>query len=299
MTGPAVRQVAEQVLAAGCTLGEGPVWDRARACLWFTDIKRPAIHAFEPASGRHRTFAVHDQVNWVLPARNGLLLAGLRDGLHLFDPALGRCTPLARVPGEPAGNRLNDACVDSRGRVYFGSMDDGESAASGRFYRAHGAAIGPHGPDAICITNGPAVAPDDLRIYFTDTLGKAILVADLAADGSVGPLRLFADVARDFPEAYPDGPVCDAEGCVWTGLWNGWAVARYSPHGELLETVALPVANVTKLAFGGPDLTRAYVTTARKGLDAAALAAQPMAGDLFAFDAKVPGVAPALAEVGA
>jgi sugar lactone lactonase YvrE len=58
----------------------------------------------------------------------------------------------------------------------------------------------------------------------------------------------------------------------------------------------VPAANVTKLAFGGPDMTRAFVTTARKGLDAAALAAQPLAGDLFAFDVDVPGVAPALAD---
>jgi sugar lactone lactonase YvrE len=67
-------------------------------------------------------------------------------------------------------------------------------------------------------------------------------------------------------------------------------VRRYAPDGTLLETVKLPVSNVTKIAFGGPDLKTAYVTTARKGLDAAALAAQPEAGDLFAFDVEVPGL---------
>ena len=56
----------------------------------------------------------------------------MKDGLHLFDPALGTCRHTADVPGEPEGNRLNDACVDSRGRVYFGSMDDGEEGDSGR-----------------------------------------------------------------------------------------------------------------------------------------------------------------------
>lgn len=298
MSGSGAVRVAERVLAAGCMLGEGPVWDRARGRLWFTDIKQHQIHGFDPATGQHDTHQLHEQVGWVLPARGGRLLAGIKDGLHLFDPVSGTCVKVAEVPGEPAGNRLNDACVDSTGRVHFGSMDDGESADAGRFYRAHGREVAPHGPAGICITNGPAIAPDDTSIYFTDTLGKTILVAEMDADGTVGEARLFADVSRDFPEAYPDGPVCDAEGCVWTGLWNGWAVARYSPQGELLETVALPVANVTKLAFGGPDLTRAYVTTARKGLDAAALAAQPLAGDLFAFDVAVPGVALALAEFG-
>ena len=45
-----------------------------------------------------------------------------------------------------------------------------------------------------------------------------------------------------------------------------------------------PVANVTKIAFGGPDLSTAYATTARKGLTRDQLLAQPCAGDLFAFD---------------
>jgi hypothetical protein len=44
-------------------------------------------------------------------------------------------------------------------------------------------------------------------------------------------------------------------------LYGGWAVRRYSPRGELLETVRLPCANVTKLAFGGEDLRTAFVTT--------------------------------------
>ena len=40
----------------------------------------------------------------------------------------------------------------------------------------------------------------------------------------------------------------------------------------------------------GPGLATAYVTSARKNLDAAALAAQPEAGDLFAFEAQVAGL---------
>lgn len=304
----AIAGAVERVLASGCTLGEGPVWDAARQCLWFVDIKAHAIHSFDPATGRHDSFEVHDQVGWVLPAQGGKLLAGLRDGLYLFNPATGKCrdyfskdtgkcSPVATVPGEPAGNRLNDACVDPQGRVWFGSMDDAETEPSGRFYRAFRNTVDPQGPDGICITNGPAISPDGARIYFTDTLAQSIHVAPLHADGTVGPAELFVSTARDFPDAWADGPACDAEGCVWTGLWDGWGVARYSPKGELLEKVDLPVANVTKLAFGGPDLARAFVTTARKGLDEAALAAQPMAGDVFAFDVAVPGFAAALAEV--
>jgi sugar lactone lactonase YvrE len=62
------------------------------------------------------------------------------------------------------------------------------------------------------------------------------------------------------------------------------------PPGEWIGTVTFPVANITKLAFGGEDLRTVYATTARLHLSPEALEAQPEAGDLFAFRADVPGV---------
>ena len=48
-----------------------------------------------------------------------------------------------------------------------------------------------------------------------------------------------------------------------------------------------------KLRFGGPDMKTVYVTSARAGLSADKLAAQPLAGSLLAFDAPVAGFAAA------
>ena len=43
----------------------------------------------------------------------------------------------------------------------------------------------------------------------------------------------------------------------------------------------LPVSQVSSCAFGGPDLRDLYITTAARGLDAAALEREPHAGGLF------------------
>ncbi len=80
-----------------------------------------------------------------------------------------------------------------------------------------------------------------------------------------------------------------AEGCLWIALWGGWGVRRYSPAGELLTQIRVPCANVTKVAFGGADHAVAFVTTAASGLTATQRAEQPLAGDLFCFEAGVPG----------
>ncbi len=117
--------------------------------------------------------------------------------------------------------------------------------------------------------------------YHTDTLKKTIYAYDLGADGDLSNKRVFTVIEEG--AGYPDGSIVDAEGCLWVGLFAGWAARRYSPSAKLISTVRFPCANITKLAFAGP--TTVYATTAWKGLDDAARAEQPLAGGLFRFEA--------------
>ena len=285
----ALSAQVREVLHSECTLGEGALWDAERKLVWFVDIKQHLVWRYDPATGSHATATAPDQIGWVLPADNGLLLCGLKEGLWTFDPEAETFTRLCEVPGELASNRNNDACTDTRGRVWFGTMDDGEKDDTGRFYVFDRGQVTPAGPDKVSITNGPAVSPDGQRIVFTSTLGKTIHIADLHDDGSLGPARLFVDTAEHFPDAYPDGPVFDAEGFLWTGLYFGDHIARFAPDGRLDLTVPMPTSNITKLCFGGEDLKTIYVTTARGGLSDEKLAAQPLAGSLLALESPVAG----------
>ncbi|RNJ63673.1 MAG: SMP-30/gluconolactonase/LRE family protein [Porphyrobacter sp. IPPAS B-1204] len=278
------------VLAADSLLGEGALWDEGRGIVWFVDIKRRRLWHFDPSNGSNGFAEAPEQIGWALPAEGGLLLCGLKDGLYTFAPETDTFTKLCAVPGEPATNRLNDACTDPWGRVWFGSMDDSESAASGRFYVFDRGSIRAEGPSGIAITNGPAVNASGTRIYFTDTIAQNIMVADLSAQG-VGEARLFADTGTLFTKAYPDGPVVDAEDHVWTGLYHGSCVARFSPDGQLVATVPIPARDITKMAFGGPDFRTAYVTSATKNMSLQDMAQMPQAGSLFAFAAPVAGFA--------
>jgi sugar lactone lactonase YvrE len=276
------------VLAADCRLGEGVLWDAERAVVWFVDIKRHRLWHFDPATGSNRFAEAPAPIGWAIPAEGGLLLCGLKDGLYTFDPETDAFTKLCEVPGEPDGNRLNDACTDPWGRVWFGSMDDSEAEPSGRFYAFERGRVRPAGPSGIAITNGPAVNADGSRIYFTDTLGKRIFVADLSEAGASN-VRLFADTGALFPDAFPDGPVVDSSDHVWTGLYLGGCVARFTPEGTLDCTVAIPARDITKMAFGGSDLRTAYLTSATKNMSDADMAERPLAGSLFAFPAPVAG----------
>ena len=187
----------------------------------------------------------------------------------------------------PPHNRTNDATVDGVGRIWFGTMDDAEQHATGQLYCMDKTGLHAMGQDAV-VTNGPAVTADGQWLYHVDSGSRQIWRLGLGEEPTIYSRELFLQLSE--ADGYPDGVVLDSEGCLWVALWDGWAVRRYAPGGSLLCQIDFPCARVTKIAFGGPDLRTAYVTTARTGLVDAALAAQPLAGALFAFDAPVAGL---------
>jgi D-xylonolactonase len=281
----AVTHAVRSVLPVAATLGEGPVW--VDGALWFVDIKQQQVHRFDPATGEAQSWKAPAQVGWILPYAEGGFLAGLQTGVHRFDPETGSFTHVAAVEPALPGNRLNDATVDPAGRLWFGSMDDGEEAPTGHIYHASERGIA-RVASGIAITNGPAVSPDGRTLYHHDTLGGLVFASTIGDGGALSDTRVLARIAPE--DGHPDGPTVDADGHIWVGLYGGWGVRRYSPTGELVDFVRLPVANVTKIAFGGDDLSTAYATTAAKGLSDAERAAQPLAGHLFAFDPGVAGL---------
>ena len=277
------------------TLGEGPVWDDAAAVVWFVDIKQQAIHRFDPRDGRLSSWEAPAQVGWVFPAQGGGLLAGLQTGLARLDPDAGKFESIASVEPDVPTNRLNDATVAKDGTVWFGSMDDEETEASGHFYRWDGEQVERLAIEPAIVTNGPAISPDQTKLYHVDTVGGTVYISMIEGGATVGSSKVFAKI--DPADGHPDGCTIDSAGNLWLGLWGGGRARLYDPAGNILREVELPVSNVTKVALGGADMKTAYVSTARAGLSAAELERQPFAGALFTFKVEVPGEAMPLARV--
>jgi sugar lactone lactonase YvrE len=275
---------ARCVWEVGAELGEGPVW--TDGALWFVDIKKRKIYRLR--GEERRCWDAPEPIGFLLPVESGGFVAGLQSGLHGFDPESGAFSLVAEIEPELPGNRLNDGVVDPSGRLWFGSMDNKEEAPSGRFYCFEGEEVRDAGLPPVAITNGPAVSSDGRTLYWVDTLAQTIHASEIGEDGRLGESRLFAKIGEK--EGFPDGPTVDSEGCLWIGLYFGWEARRYSPAGELVERVAFPVSNITKLAFGGEDMRTVYATTARQGIRPEAMAKQPEAGALFSFEVDVPGV---------
>ncbi|HRI17676.1 MAG TPA: SMP-30/gluconolactonase/LRE family protein, partial [Burkholderiaceae bacterium] len=113
---------------------------------------------------------------------------------------------------------------------------------------------------------------------------------DLDDAGRLSRKRAWVEFAAD--EGYPDGMTTDAQGRVWIAHWGGARVTcRDAADGRVLQTIALPVPQVTNVCFGGPGLRDLYVTSARRGLEGEALARAPLSGGLFRIADAGPGPA--------
>ena len=266
----------------------GRIWSATEQALWFVDIKAPAIHRFtrraaHSAPGPHRRESAS-----CFRARAAALIAGLKTGLHKFNPETGNFTLLHVVEPHAPNNRLNDGFVDSQGFLWFGSMDDNEEEPSGALYQLNDTGCIRRDPGYV-VTNGPAESPDGTRaVSHRYARRNDLRLRSHAHRQPVQQTRVCA--LRRRRSGYPDGPIVDAEGCLWTGVFGGWGLQRYSPQGELLQTIRLPCSAVTKAAFAGDDLKTLYITTAHVALDAEQRRQQPLAGGLFRARVDVPGL---------
>ncbi len=279
----------EVLVNAQNTLGECPLWCERRQTLYWTDIEAACLYAWQAADGQTRQWPMPERVgSFALCQQPGQLLLGLASGIALYNLDTEACSAVLPVEADEPRTRINDGRCDAQGRFVFGMFNQApDGAALGHFYRVDGrAGLGNTGLlierlalPAVSVANCIAFSPDGRRMYFTDSPRREIFCVDYPAQGPLGKPRSFARLPEG--DGFPDGATVDADGGLWCALWEGGCVLRFDGDGQ--ETNRLPMAarRPTCPAFGGPALDTLFVTSARVGLDAAALAAQPAAGALF------------------
>lgn len=278
-------------------LGEGCLWDDSRAVLWWVEMMSPAVHQFDPRTGAHRVWPSAELVTSLALRANGTLVVSCRSGLRAFTPHNGAFTHLANLPIGELQNRPNDSGVDSRGRLWLGTVHDTMTGgrqgipfnkSAGGLYRIDADLRMVKMASGIGIANAVQWSPDDRTLYFVDSTPGIIYAYDFDPDaGTIAGRRVFSDVPGF---GLPDGAAIDAEGYLWSARWDGGCIVRLAPDGAVDRVVRIPAERVTCCAFGGDELDTLYVTTARCGLSQMSLAEQPMQGGLFALKPKVKGL---------
>lgn len=277
------------VWQARATLGETPVWEPASARVWFIDGAEGAVMSCTADGGSASRTALAPPLGFLKPrTKRGFWLGcGLEVKALDENGVLG--ATLCRLPGDPAQCRLNDAGIDTAGRLWTGTMHIDGCAPIGALYR-----VDPDGRVSeftrdFTIPNGFAVSPCGGSLYVADSPRREIYRFSLSTDGRLGDRTLFARF--DEADGYPDGMAMDSAAHLWVAHYGGGRVSRFRPDGTCERSIAMPVSQVTALTFGGADGKSLFITSAAQHLSNDARKREPLAGALFTITAPVKGAA--------
>ena len=140
--------------------------------------------------------------------------------------------------------------------------------------------------DGLGFTNECQFSPDRKWLYVNETYGRRLSRFALRADGSLGPKEVVYEFGKG---QYPDGLAFDIEGQVWIAGVISNQLIRIDPDRGTAQIVlsetdaahvawveeaflanavgrphmdknpALKLRNLSSIAFGGPNLTTAYL----------------------------------------
>jgi sugar lactone lactonase YvrE len=263
-------------------LGEGICWHAGRQTLWWIDILGQRYFEAGLTGAAPRVLESPQLMGALAPTQAGGLVAALRDGIYLLDPATGAATLFAAAPGhDPAQFRFNDAKVDPHGRFWAGTMALDGRAGQSRLYRIGADRSVAVMREGVTISNGLAWSPDARTLYYIDSPTRTVQAFAFDLEhGTIGAPRVVITLGE--ADGWPDGCCMDGEGGLWVAHWGAAKVTRWDPvAGKLLGTVVLPVSNVTSCAFGGVKREQLFITTA---VDDSRAGAEPEAGFLFRLD---------------
>lgn len=284
-------------------LGESPIWSPLDQRLYWLDIMAPAVFSFCPSRGEIRQYALPEPAGCLClhqsedaDGTEGAAqdpqprwLVAMQSGIHQTDSRFSSLQRLLELEPDKPRNRPNDGKCDRQGRFWVSTMSAHERAPSGSLYCIDNL----HRPRRVLhrltVPNSLAWSPDGTTMYFADTQERRILMYDYDIEtGTPGNPRVFHSF--DAQRGKPDGSTVDVDGCVWNAEVHAGRIVRYTPQGKIDRVIELPVSKVTSCAFGGPDMSTLFITSARENLTPEQLLDQPLAGALFAVTTGTAGI---------
>lgn len=268
-------------------LGEGPTWSPRDSALYWVDILTPSVHRYDTQKGEDTEVKVGSMVSVAIPKSTGGLLVATPGGLMTLDMDSKSLSFFCHPESDRPSNRYNDGKCDRMGRLWIGTLDMGTAANRGNLFRVDSDGSWKKMDSGFTVANGLGWSPDNKVMYFADTPRRTIYAYDFdLLSGNISNRRPF--ITLDANDGTPDGLTIDEDGCLWVAIWDAWRVTRYSPQGQAMTNIKMPVPRPTSCCFGGANLDTLYVTSASVRLNEEALASAPLSGSLFSI--RIPGV---------
>ena len=272
-------------------VGESPLWDAEAQVLYWVDIEGRHIHRYDWASQAQQTWNTPERVGCIALSVRGNLIAAMETGVftvELLTPPEISATSLARITHPKPNMRFNDGRCDASGRFWVSTMcmDMALAAPVGAWFCLDERGLSTAHCDGLITPNGLAFSPDARTMYFSDSHPSVQKIWSFDFDlerGNAGPGREFVDMTP-LP-GRPDGAAVDAQAHYWICGNDAGQIHRFSPAGQLVASVNVPVAKPSMCAFGGPRLDVLFVTSIQPAGVAAGLS-----GAVFALEVGIRGL---------
>jgi gluconolactonase len=263
------KDVRVEQVATGFGFTEGPVWEKARSRLIWSDMKHDHMRTWSAERGVETYRKPSNQANGnAYDAQGRLVSCEHATSRVVREERDGKSTVLASHWQGKELNSPNDIVVKSDGAIYFSDPSFGrtrEDVGTLRpltldfrgVYR-----ISPDGADLKLLArdfeqpNGLCFSLDEKQLFVNDTPKLHIRVFDVQPDGSITGGRVFGETTGQ-AEGRPDGMKLDCEGHVYCTGPGGIHV--FDRGGRCLGVILTP-ERPTNMAWGDDDLRTLYIT---------------------------------------
>lgn len=270
-------------LPVGNQLGEGVIWDDKLQRILWTDIEASKLYLYQLATETTDVIQLPQRLgSFGLTEQENLLICAFESGFALFDLVKRKIEWLADVETDNSGTRMNDGRVDRRGSFWAGTMVEDEAKATdqGALYSIDANRNVRKHLSNLQVSNGLCWSPDGNIMYFADSPTHKIVSFD--SSQIIDEKSQARHLVSTATEHFPDGSTTDRHGNIWNAMWGSTKVVCYSPEGESIFQLTLPVSQPSCVSIGGPDLNWLIITSASQ-LTQQQKEQEPQAGHLFVY----------------
>lgn len=240
---------------------EGARWHGDQ--LWFSDMHTGQVFRSDPSTRTlQEVLVVDDQpsgLGW-LPDGSLLVSCMLDRVIRRFGPD-GELSDFADLSGLTR-DPINDLVTDDRGRTFVGGFGY-DLYADAPQRPGPIARVDPDGQVTIVekdmvFPNGSVILPGTATLVVAETWAARLTAFDIAADGSLGNKRVWAELPEG---STPDGTCVDAAGAVWVSSIGTSTFLRVEEGGHVTRTIDVAGRCATDCVLGGPDGRTLFLLT--------------------------------------
>jgi len=258
---PLENKPTPKLIKDGFAFTEGPIWDKNKQILYFSDILFSKIHTLT-LPDKIGVFREKSELsNGLAFTPKGELLAAEQGSRRLTKVLKdGKVEVITDKYDGKKYHSPNDIAVRADGTIFFTdppyirSEEQREIPFNGVFaVSSSGKVTALWKGESKTRPNGIALSPDEQRLYFADAAAKTIWVATVKKDGTTEQFKEFVKTAGETP----DGMTIDARENLYFATREGIEV--FGKDGKSWGVIKVP-QQPTNCTFGGKNNRTLFIT---------------------------------------